>query len=424
MAEGIYRSTVGALVDGDRLAVSGRHAGPAGVSGVELPDGSVWEVDHADPSVPVLLEVDAMDASTSPLLVTAFGGDGAMFLADDAIRMTGGDPGGNTTVGNQPAPHPYLSRRRPFANEPAQEAGQAVLLADLGNDRRAHPLARATACLEFAVFFDSTDAGPVLKALLADLLGVADRFANEVDDDELASLHRWTVDGLRNACLRAREVGPGLDGTLSELLRRIDRVTFDEPELVVSALRLEGSGPDLSADAFTIAASVAATPPRPKEPEPTEVWRTEDAVVRVTVTRSDTERWVRVLHRGGLVLLGQAPLRREGLLDSAEVVVPADVDDDDLEIQVLAPGELTALVDRPVDAIRRAVNAGREAARSERLGDREVAEHRWERCAALWIAAGEDQRAEQARDLASSGTPGPRLRSVADSIAEALGPNS
>ena len=107
MAEGIYRSTVGALVDGDRLAVSGRHAGPAGVSGVELPDGSVWEVDHADPSVPVLLEVDAMDASTSPLLVTAFGGDGAMFLADDAIRMTGSDPGGNTTVGNQPAPHPY-----------------------------------------------------------------------------------------------------------------------------------------------------------------------------------------------------------------------------------------------------------------------------------------------------------------------------
>ena len=95
MAEGIYRSTVGALVDRDRLAVSGRHAGPAGVSGVELPDGSVWEVDHADPSVPVLLEVDAMDASTSPLLVTAFGGDGAMFLADDAIRMTGGDPGGN-----------------------------------------------------------------------------------------------------------------------------------------------------------------------------------------------------------------------------------------------------------------------------------------------------------------------------------------
>lgn len=421
MPDGIYDRPGRALLDGDRFLVVGPPAGPGGVSAVELPDGSVWQVDHSDPATPVLLELDAIDAPTSPLLVASFGGDGALFLADDAVPMTDNDLE-DRTAGNRPAPGPYRTRRRQFVNQPAWEAGHAVLLADLGNDTRMHPLARVAACLEFATSFDHTEAGTVLRPMLSDLLDIAEQLADDVDDHELASLDPLTVDGLRSVCLRARKVGHRLDLTLRTLLRRLDHVTPTEPDIAVHALRTADRGLDLAEDEPLVAAAYDAPPQRP-EPGFREVQRTDDAVVRVTVERSDTQRWVRVLHRRGLVLLGQAPLRRDGLLDTADIVVPADTTDDDLEIQVLEPEELAVLVDRPVDAIRRAINAGREASRSDRLGDRATAQHRWEHCATLWMAAGDNQRGEHARDLAETPSMHPHAWPlVTDSIAEVLEP--
>ena len=81
---GLYEPFVDAAIDADRLEVFGDSFGPAGISAVELPDGSIWEVDHLAPGRLVALEVDAVDPAGSPLLVAAFGGDGAMRLADRA----------------------------------------------------------------------------------------------------------------------------------------------------------------------------------------------------------------------------------------------------------------------------------------------------------------------------------------------------
>ena len=270
MAEGIYRNPGRAVVDGDRFLVVGPRPGPAGVSGVELPDGSVWEVDHAEPSVPVLLEVDTVDPPASPLLVAAFGGDGALFLADDAVRMSVDDLEETRTVDNRPGENRYWSRRRPFANEPSWEAGNALLLADMGNDRRLYPLAQLAACLEFAVSADHTAVGIVLTPVLSGFLDTAEQLADEVDDHELASLDRWTVDGLRGVCLRARKVGRRLDPTLRTLLRRLEHITPAEPEIAVQAQRMQEPDLDLVRDEHLIASALAAPPPA----APTTTWPT------------------------------------------------------------------------------------------------------------------------------------------------------
>ena len=99
-----------------------------------------------------------------------------------------------------------------------------------------------------------------------------------------------------------------------------------------------------------------------------QVERLTPTLVRVTVGRADESRWVRVLHRDGLVLLAQAPLRPDGLLQVADLVVPPDVGDD-LHVQVVDHDDLDVLAGRPAELIRAAVQAGRDAARSTRARD-------------------------------------------------------
>ena len=100
--------------------------------------------------------------------------------------------------------------------------------------------------------------------------------------------------------------------------------------------------------------------------QPHEMRRIDDAVVEVVVAREDHERWVRVFQRDGLILLGQAPLRREGLVDLAEVVIPADLTDDQLEYEVVDAADMAPPPERPIDRVRAAITAGRDAARADR----------------------------------------------------------
>ena len=73
--------------------------------------------------------------------------------------------------------------------------------------------------------------------------------------------------------------------------------------------------------------------------------------------------------------------------------------------------------------MRAAVQAGRTAARSMRLDDRDAAEAEWETCAQLWDQAGDGFRAEQAREFAFGYRPGANRRPfLADELSRSLEP--
>ncbi len=185
MSDPIYRQPGLVVTDRDRLVVLGPPAGPAGSSIVDLPDGSSWQVDHAEPSVPVLIEVDARNAGRSPLLTTAFGGDEALFLVEDAVPLAADGPDGDFLEGRRPGRPRRGAASRRLGREWAGEVGEMVLLGDLASDRLAHPLARVAAALEFNLSVNHSIAGQVLAPLVLPMIDSAEVMAADVDDDEL-----------------------------------------------------------------------------------------------------------------------------------------------------------------------------------------------------------------------------------------------
>lgn len=423
MAEPLYPERGLVLFDAEGFRVLGPPAGPAGASTVELPDGSTWQVDHVDPSSFVQLEVDVLDPASSALLTGAFGGDGALFMVERAVHMDEMDP--LLVESSRPEAARVPPRVHPLRQSTAGDAGRTVLLVDLASDRRIHPLARIAAYLEGANELALRGAPPILEPLGPSLLEGAVGLAAQFDDEEFELLDDETAMTLGDLCSTAQKIHvrpdvirPGLDGLLQRVLgltarRRThgvaaaliaeDRAEWEPEEELLSA-----APPPISALRLPEARELVAE-------------RVGDSLFEVTVTRSEDHRWARVLHRESLVLLGQAPLRRRGLVDFAEVVVPADLADEDLDVQVLESGELSRLVDRPLDAIRAAISAGRKAARAGRLGDTGVARVRWERCALLWEDAGDRDRAVLARDLGRvAGMSWVRPIETVDRVAEAL----
>lgn len=416
--------------DGERLSVLGPQPGPAGVSNVELPDGSTWQVDHVDPGSFVQLDVDDADPGSSALLTAAFGGDGVLFMIEDAIRIDDVvDPLVLET--GRPPPIGLPSRVRPRPPGVAENAGRVVLLADLAEDRRLHPLARIAAALEAANALARGRAGPVLEPLGPSLLDSAVRLADTFDDEELDLLDDEAVLALGDLCSTSQKIHersatghPGLERLLERVLWLTDR----RPPLGIAAMRLAPTGPATEHREWELGGEVAlsAAPPvfsttRRRELEEPVMRRIGDSLVELTVTRGHGPRWVRVLRHGGFVSLGQAPLRRRGLVDVAEVVVPADVLDEELHVQVLDEFDLSRLADRPIDAIRVAIAAGREAARSDRLVETQTARSRWERCAQLWEHAGDRDRGALARELGEATRMHPVRRTGAvDRVAEVL----
>lgn len=183
---------------------------------------------------------------------------------------------------------------------------------------------------------------------------------------------------------------------------------------------VEAAGP---AAAITEAASLMAEEPE----EYRDIVFLADGLPLVTVPRDDGERWVRVMRRDGLVTLGLAPLTRDSLMDSAEVVVPPDVRIGDLEIDVVVADGVAsgAPAQSGTAAIRSATLAGRDAARLERLGHRGRAAAEWARCGRLWDLAGDEARARLAHTYSACQQRPRRLRAraqvpVADAVALAL----
>lgn len=408
--DGIYDGWSSASVLGGRLEVAGEAAGPAGVSVVQLDDGSFWEVDHAEPAVLVAIEVDASDPAGAALAIAAFGADAAMQLAEEAVPLD--DASADNPLDDDVSVGRVISGRRPTVG--ALAAGRLVLLADLASDAALHPLARIAAVAELIPSALPTAGGDLLAPMFPSLIQQAEDLSGQVDDDEIVELEPGVAQGLSAAIRRAIAI---LGGRLVPNMTRLAGFLESVEPLVAEQLAAPSAAPDFeAAGAFAAEAQPAAL----REETFMEVEAVPPWGLRIRVARSGEQRWVRVLRRDGLVLVAQAPLMRDGLLDLAEVVIPPDTADDEIEIQVLGRQELAAPAPRRIDLITAAVAAGRDAARADRLGRPDDG---WLRCASLWALADDPLRADKALELSRSGRPvglfGPSL--LADRVTELVG---
>lgn len=395
---GLYEPFVDAEIDGDRLEVLGEPFGPAGVAAVELPDGSTWQVDHLDPGRLVGLDVDATDPAGSPLLLAAFGGDGAMRIADQARRSS------NDDLADAPrrSEEWNISSPRRLAEPAANAAGRLVLLADLAEDPSLDPLARILAVVELAASTRRTPGGDLFEPLLPALVALAEELAESLADE--ADLRRLP------------RIGP--EGERRMLATRAFAARFgDRAPAVVDLFAWGHTAMDAAmfgpaADEHFLVAQVAyaedAVEPSSAQGDFVGTERVTQSLFEVTATRSDGERWVRVLRRDGLVLLAQAPLQRDGLMDRAELLIPPDTEDHEIEVQIVDVDQLINLHRRPAEVIRGAVRAGRAAASAERRGDIGLAMLRWNKCAELWNEVGDLDRYHLAARRAT--TAGGRFR--------------
>jgi hypothetical protein len=446
--EGIYRSLLPEMsvfpgpFGGAELEAGA--AGPAGLSAVEFADGSVWAVDHADPGELVSIEVPETDLVTSPLVVGAFGGDGALFLTDDlrsrADRKQGDDrervdvdPEEGTVARDRDGadlPSRADRRRLRAATNSARRAdlgattavGRLVVLADLSTDPGLGALARIAAASEFVVAGTAVVGGDLFRPLVGGLLDRAAELAVTVGDDEIREL---------SGASGSKPVVPLL--RLAErLYQHADRADGDADDvLAVGALPPPRPAPRLHAsrnlaDGASGPPPAAGPPPGPGAPEThVEVRRVDPTTLEVRVARRpDLDRpWLRVLRVDGLVPLAMAPLRPDGLLLVGLIVVPPDTLDDELRFDVLDADDVAPL--GVADAVRRAVQLGRDAARAERIGAVARAVRLWAECASAWEQAGDESRAGTARDRAamSSGTGRfNRISFLADEIADVVEP--
>ena len=391
--------------DGDRVVIDLTPHGPAGASTVELPGGDLVQVDHLDPSRLIGVESDLIDPTGSPLLVALFGGDEVLRITD---RYRPAPP---HEAGDEPADDVRgpgrTGGRAVQLDQDAQRAGRLVVLADLASDPAADPLARTVAAAEFIGALEPTAGGNLFLPVVPRMVERTLATARQVDDDTLIALDRklaFQIISALNPLFTAATTGRARS-FLVELARRIESMSQrgeDEVRMVASmAPAPDPFAHDLWDD--EMGAPTFADAARDRVSRPTlRFVRHSPSVLEVTAPRSDQPRWVRALRTDGLVTVALAPLHLDGLMETAELLIPPDTDTHDLDLQLVAADELHQLSGAPADLVRRAVRAGRAAASAERYGDRFEAMQRWQMCADLWRRVGDDRRAGQAMDRGTS----------------------
>lgn len=208
---------------GEGIDLVGAPAGPAGLSSVELPDGSVWAVDHAAPGRLVTIEVPG-PLLDSPLVLDAFGGDGVLFLLEALKR--GDRPGAGIDRSR--------FRSRPFG--PADATGRLLVLADLAGDEDLGSLAQLAASAELAAAVHTAPGGSVLTDLAGELVAAGAALGGDVDELEVRLLDRRSARRLGDLLRRAAGSAPlpsaqrsALDALADRLGRRAAERTPTHP---------------------------------------------------------------------------------------------------------------------------------------------------------------------------------------------------
>jgi len=245
----------------------------------------------------------------------------------------------------------------------------------------------------------------VLEPLVPRFLQTAGVDAADVDDDDLDMLDPKSAARL-GAALRvvmSHRIDTPIE--LHLLAERLGRVGFDDVRIAhmsVDAMAAPAPSAAPSGLRDDHPGGGACSGPVPEDFQA--VTRLTPSLLRVTAARTAIGRWALVHRRDGLVLLAQAPFVADGLVAVADLAVPPDTAEDELDVHIVAADDLTGFDSvSAAELVRAAVRTGREAARLTRLGVSREASRRWEDCAVLWETAGDDRRARAARRYGERG---------------------
>ena len=392
----------------------GTAPGPAGIAVVDLPDGSSWAVDFADPASLVSLLVPGAAIADSSLVIAMFGADGAMFLADPEFVSDRHDDGPDWFDRRHRKPgrriRGFGGSQQRWRGEPSATAGLMVLLADQASDVDGDPLVRLAAIGELLRVLPNVPGSALVDPLVPAYRDEVERLASDaIGDLSIELLSDASAAELRELLLPLAEPAP--DGVsearaLATLLDQLDgRASWPGP---VAAMMLP-SAPDVRhwepPDGDWPDGEPGAAVRDEDEPEPVltqllEVKRLGATLIEVRMALTVYANWASVVRKSDLVTVALIPLEQRKHLRVGQGVIPPDLALDDVEVTFgsFAEGADADDVPDPDEAIRRAIRLGRAASRAARSGDVDRARKLWNDCEAAWIALGDDARADLARD--------------------------
>ena len=394
----------------------GEPFGPAGVSSVELPDGTMWQVDHADLSRLVLLVVDG-DLELSRLARDLLGAERFDLACAELDAQRAAKAPGKRLKAIVRETGDGWAMSAPRGSQPglAIDIGSALLAADLSSDHSNTPLVRLAAGLEFLAKVRDGQLREVLGPVAGGVVRSVGELARGLDPDDITSLPGNALKSLHrleSLVLWAANEFPELELPLRRVddLLRSGRRSSTRRELqgdrAAALYRLSSSRSAAEADMveWTSADAMSGTAVPPAEPEPDyfDVRMPEAGRVVVTTGRQHQDMWISVKRLAGLVPLALVPLLPKELTLEAVAVVPPELALDELAVTPVAPDELVG-PERPFELVRAAVESGRAAARYERLVKMDAAAEAWIECARLWAAAGDHGRAELAQERVGYG---------------------
>ena len=421
------------------IAFMGTLSGPAGSSLIEYPDGTILEVDHLQPAQLVQISLTGSIAGSELLLHLI--GEQRMAEAIDWIELGSQAPKMLSAEDYFYEPPPddqalygqsadYFAAfgsagsiqrgsgsRKGFTSRAAAEVGNLVRTADFLGDTRLEPLERLLAGAEFLVQLDTRSSVQMFRPFQTQVVSAIADLAPQVSREELTELSEGPDQLLQSAIGNLLSVSnqfPELKFTLDPLLRELEDLQRFEPPAAVEFMDVLAYEADYEDD------DQAAAPLRSVRPEPAlmrherivkippevpeeyrKVEQLPSGLFRVSVSSVFSGQWVRALRKEGFLLLASAPLLPNGLLLSADLLIPPDLDEESIEFEVVEKSVLTGQP-RQLDLIREAITAGRNATSAARLGNAGSAAEHWEECGDLWEKAGDSRRATLAFQLAQS----------------------
>jgi hypothetical protein len=438
--------------DTQQFRVVGWRFGPAGAAVVDLSPGIRLALDAARPQQLTELLVDApgsrIDGPDRALLEELIGDDVMQRLLATATTPRGLHPLTDDVH--------YDIDRRFNAKQPSPFAVLAgyVLAADAADDASLSGPASALAGAEAAAFaLELSDLRLVEHAVahalarrhldtlvtldLEDVVGVIGRSERTVPllrrvvalldpDDPITEpagdlVHRTISRTMaRQGMMQLAEEGvPEAIAFFARESGKAETDDDDAPPFVAAAVAAPASAPmhrAERADRADLAGSgLAQEPVAVDSVDHVIAWLSERGthlhVLARAASAGEGNVWVRAFDRSRRLLLGTSPLHADAGQSTALVLIPPGYRSHDLVVDLTTtPAQPRPSAERV--AFARAIDAGRRAARFDRLRRRPDAHAAWLDCATAWRDAGDDQRAhladEYAHGRATRGTAEPR----------------
>ncbi|MSV49204.1 MAG: hypothetical protein F2914_09280, partial [Actinobacteria bacterium] len=380
MPNSVYPQPLSLHAEADSpIAFLGTLSGPAGSSLIEYPDGTILEVDHLQPAQLVQISLTGSIAG-SELLLHLIGEQRVaeaidwIELGSQAPKMLSADdyfyesPPDDQALYGQSADYfaafgsaGSIQRgsgsRKGSTSRAAAEIGNLVRTADFLGDTRLEPLERLLAGAEFLVQLDTRSSVQMFRPFQTQVVSAMADLAPQVSREELTELSEGPDQLLQSAIGNLLSVSnqfPELKFPLEPLLRELEDLQRFEAPAAVEFMNGLVSANDYEDD------DQAAAPLRSVRPEPAlmrhertvaippqvpedyrKVEQLPSGLFRLSVSSAFSGQWVRALRKEGFLLLASAPLLPNGLLLSADLLIPPDLDEESIEFEVVEKSVLT-----------------------------------------------------------------------------------